>query len=140
MKESLAVANQFLSEDWMTAVREIREKYADQASPVPYKVKLNQIITDVPFGEGEVRLYVDTSDGTMQMEPGQLDDADVTLTTDYDTAKAIIVDQDQAVAMQAFMTGKVKVQGDMTKLMMMNATPPDEVAKQVAAEIKDATS
>jgi putative sterol carrier protein len=140
VKESLDVTHQFLSDEWMDAVREIRAKYADQAAPVPYKVKLNQVITSVPFGEGEFRLYVDTTDGSVQMEPGQLDDAEVTLTTDYDTAKSIIVDQDQAAAMQAFMSGKIKVQGDMTKLMMMNATPPDEIAKQVAAEIKGVTT
>jgi putative sterol carrier protein len=139
-KESLDVTHQFLSAEWMDAVREIRAKYADQAAPVPYKVKLNQVITGVPFGEGEVHLSVDTTDGTMNMQEGHLDDAEVTLTTDYDTAKAIIVDQDQAAAMQAFMSGKIKVQGDMTKLMMMNATPPDDVAKQVAAEIKEATA
>jgi putative sterol carrier protein len=140
VKESLDVTHQFLSDEWMDAVREIRAKHADEATPVPYKVKLNQVITGVPFGEGEVRLYVDTTDGRVQMEPGQLDDAEVTLTTDYDTAKSIIVDQDQAAAMQAFMSGKIKVQGDMTKLMMMNATPPDEIAKQIAAEIKGVTA
>jgi putative sterol carrier protein len=140
VKESLDVTHQFLSDEWMDAVREIRARHADQAAPVPYKVKLNQVITSVPFGEGEVRLYVDTTDGSVQMEPGQLDDAEVTLTTDYDTAKSIIVDQDQAAAMQAFMSGKIKVQGDMTKLMMMNATPPDEIAKQIAAEIKGVTT
>ena len=140
VKESLDVTHQFLSDEWMTAVREIREKYADRATPVPYKIKLNQVITDVPFGDGEVRLYVDTSDGTMSLEKGQLDDAEVTLTTDYDTARAVIVDQDQAAAMQAFMSGKIKVQGDMTKLMMMNATPQDDIAKQVAGEIKGVTA
>jgi putative sterol carrier protein len=140
VKESLDVTHQFLSDEWMDAVREIRARYADQAAPVPYKVKLNQVITSVPFGDGEVHLYVDTTDGSVHMERGQIDDAEVTLTTDYDTAKSIIVDQDQAAAMQAFMSGKIRVQGDMTKLMMMNATPPDDVAKQVAAEIKGVTT
>ncbi len=140
LKEPLDVTHQFLSEEWLGAVKEIREKYADQAPPVPYKIKLNQVVTGVPFGEGEVRLYVDTTDGTMVMEPGALDDAEVTLTTDYDTAKTVIVDQDQAAAMQAFMSGKIKVQGDMTKLMMMNAQPPDEIAKQVSTEIKEMTT
>jgi putative sterol carrier protein len=50
------------------------------------------------------------------------------------------VEQDQAAAMQAFMSGKIKVQGDMTKLMMMNAAPPDDLAKTVASEIKAITS
>ena len=42
--------------------------------------------------------------------------------------------------MQAFMAGKIKVEGDMTKLMLMNAAPPDDVARVVAAEIKEITS
>ena len=42
--------------------------------------------------------------------------------------------------MQAFMSGKIKVTGDMTKIMMMNAVQPDEVAKKVAAEIKEITA
>jgi putative sterol carrier protein len=134
------VAQQFLTDEWFGAVKDIRAKYADQAPPVPYKIKLNQVVTGAPFGEGEVRFYLDTNDGTIVMESGQLDDAEVTLTTDYDTAKVIIVDQDQAAAMQAFMSGKIKVQGDMTKLMMMNAQPPDEITKQVSAEIKEMTA
>ncbi len=130
---------QFLAPDWWEAAHAIRDKYADQASPVPYKIKMNQVITGVPFGEGEVRFHVDTSDGLMHMEPGPLDDAEVTITTDYDTARKILVEQDQAAAMQAFMSGKIKVQGDMTKLMMMQGAPPDETARAVAAEIKSIT-
>src|SRR4026209_443343 len=98
---------------------------------------MNQVITDVPFGDGDVKLYLDTSSGKLEMESGELETPDLTLTTDYDTAKKIFVDQDQAAGMQAFMSGKIKVQGDMTKLMMMNATPQDEEAKSVAAEIKE---
>jgi putative sterol carrier protein len=41
----------------------------------------------------------------------------VTLTTDYATARDVFVSGNQAAGMQAFMAGKVKVQGDMTKLM-----------------------
>ena len=42
--------------------------------------------------------------------------------------------------MQAFMSGKIKIQGDMTKLMAMQGAPPDEFAKKVAEEIKAITS
>jgi hypothetical protein len=130
---------QFLTPEWWEAVHAIRDKYADQASPVPYKIKLNQAITGAPFGDGEVRFHIDTTDGTMRMQPGALDDPEVTVTTDYETARKIIVEQDQAAAMQAFMSGKIKVQGDMTKLMMMQGAPPDETAKAVATEIKAIT-
>ena len=57
-------------------------------------------------------------DGKGEMGRGLVDDADVTLTTDYGTAKDVFGSGNQQAGMQAFMAGKVKVQGDMTKLMM----------------------
>jgi putative sterol carrier protein len=41
--------------------------------------------------------------------------------------------------MQAFMAGKIKVQGDMTKLMAMQSGAPDPTAQEVAGKIKDIT-
>jgi hypothetical protein len=133
------VPHQFLSDAWFDAVGEIRAKYEGQAPPMPAKVKMNQVVTDVPFGDGTVKIYIDTTSGEMELERGELEGADVTMTVDYLTAKALLVDQDQAVAMQAFMTGKIKVVGDITKLMAMNAAPPTELAMQVAGEIKQIT-
>jgi hypothetical protein len=130
----------FLTDEWFATVREIRNRYAQDAPPVPYKIRLNQVITDVPFGEGERRLHIDTSDGAMVMEVGELEDPDATLTTDYETAKKLLVEQDQAAAMQAFMAGKIKIQGDMTKLMAMQGSPASDVAKQIAEEIKGITT
>ena len=43
------------------------------------------------------------------------------MTVDYLTAKAIIVDGNPQAGMQAFMAGKIKVQGDMTKMMALQA-------------------
>ena len=94
----------------------------------------------MPFGDGERRIHIDTSDGSMVLDLGELENPDATITTDYDTAKKLLVDQDQAAAMQAFMSGKIKIQGDMTKLMAMQGAPVDEFAKKVAEEIKAITS
>ena len=129
----------FLTDDWMAAARELREKYADRMPDVTIDVKINQVITDVPFGEGTISAYIDSSDGNLDLELGELDEADVTLTTDYETAKSMIVDQDPAVVMQSFMAGKIKVQGDMTKLMAMQASGVDPIASEVAGRIKDIT-
>lgn len=130
----------FLSDDWMDAARAIREKYADDVPEVEADLKINQVVHDVPFREGTVESYLDTTSGAVVMELGSLDDADVTVTTDYETAKAIFVDQDPAVAMQAFMNGKVQVQGDMMKLMAMQTQlPTNEFSQRIAQEIKDIT-
>jgi putative sterol carrier protein len=135
------MSHPFLSPEWMEAAKAIREKYADQAAQITTSIRMNQVITDVPFGEGDVHLYLDTSSGALEMESGALDAPDLTLTTDYDTARKIFVDQDQAAGMQAFMAGKIKVQGDMMKMMAMQTSmPQDDIAKTIASEIKDITA
>jgi hypothetical protein len=135
------MTHQFLSDEWMAAAHEIRLKHADAVPPVTTLIRINQIITDVPFGEGEVRSYIDTSSGALVMELGELDTPDATVTTDYATAKALFVDGDQTVAMQAFMTGKIKVQGDMMKMMaLQTAVPSNEATEQIAGEIKAITA
>lgn len=135
------MSHQFLSEEWMTAAKAIREKYADQVPPVTVSIRMNQVITDVPFGEGTINAYLDTSSGALEMELGALETPDLTLTIDYATAKSVFVDQDQAAGMQAFMSGKIKVQGDMMKMMAMQTSMPnDEIAKTIAQEIKDITA
>ncbi len=135
------MTHEFLSDEWMEAVKSIRDKYADQAPPLAYKVKMNQVITGAPFdGGADILLFIDTTDGIMRMEKGELEDPEVTISTDWETARTIFVDQDQAAGMQAFMSGKIKVQGDMTKLMLMNAVPPDELTRTIAAEVKEITA
>ena len=135
------MSHQFLSEEWMAAAREIREKYKDEAPMITFSIKINQVVTDVPFGEGTVKSFMDTSSGEMVMDLGELPDADATVTTDYATAKAIFVNQDQAAGMQAFMSGKIKVVGDMMKVMgMQTAIPQTDITKIVAEEIKNITA
>jgi len=135
------MTHQFLSPEWMAAAKEIREKYADEAAKVTTSIRMNQVITEVPFGDGTVATYLDTSSGAVVMDLGELETPDLTVTTDYATARALFVEQDQAAGMQAFMAGKVKVQGDMMKMMAMQTSmPQDEVAKTIAQEIKDITA
>lgn len=135
------MAHPFLSDEWMAEAKAIREKYAGQTSAVTQTLKINQVVTGVPWGEGTVESYLDTSSGEVVMELGSLEDADVTVVTDYETAKAIFVEQDAAAGMQAFMTGKIQVQGDMMKLMAMQmALPSDDASRQIAEEIKAITA
>jgi putative sterol carrier protein len=129
----------FLSDEWMEAAKAVRDEYADQVSPPAHAIRMNQVVTDVPFGDGTINTYLDTSGGEAVMEKGELDTPDLTVTTDYATAKAITVDGDAQVAMQAFMQGKVKVQGDMSKLMLLQQAPTDPVQTEIQAKIQELT-
>src|SRR6187200_3131110 len=76
----------FLSDEWMQATQAIREKYESQLPPVTVSIRINQVITDVPFGEGTINAYVDTSSGAFVFDLGELDEPDAVMKTDYDTA------------------------------------------------------
>jgi putative sterol carrier protein len=130
-----------MSEEWMVDVRVIRAKYEGQTGTVAQSIRVNQIITDAPFADSTVKAFIDTSSGNVVMDLGELETPDVTVTMDYDTARKMFVEGDQAAAMQAFMGGKIKVQGDMMKMMaLQTAMPTDDATKAIAEEIKGITS
>ncbi len=131
----------FLSDEWIQAARDIRHKYADSVPTIEILIRINVVTTKVPFGNGSVSAYIDTSSGTLDMELGSLEGADLTITTEYEIARAVFVDQDPTASMQAFMSGRIKVEGDITRLMaMQTALPQSDDAAQVAAEIKAITA
>jgi hypothetical protein len=131
----------FLSDQWIQAVRDIRHKYADSVPTIEILIRINIVTTKVPFGDGTVSAYFDTSSGVLDMELGLLEAADLTITTEYEIARSVFVDQDPTASMQAFMSGRIKVEGDITRLMaMQTALPQTDEAIQVAAEIKAITA
>ena len=129
----------FLSPQWVEAAKTIREDYRGKIPATAHVMRLNQVITEVPFGDGTINAHVDTTTGELEMELGHLDGPDLQVTLDYATAKAIFVEGNPQAGMQAFMAGKIKVEGDVTKLMAMQATPPDPGTLELAGRIKDIT-
>ena len=105
----------FLSDDWFTAAREIVDAQELEIPPHA-ELTMNLVVTDTPFGEDRL-LHIGAKDGHADWGPGHAADADLTLTTDYVTARDIFISGNPQAGMQAFMEGKVKVQGDLTKLM-----------------------
>jgi putative sterol carrier protein len=136
----------FLSDEWITEARNIRAEFptppaGDEAAA--NAVRMNQVITDVPFGSGKLDAHLDTSSGALEMETGHLEHPDVTVTLDYETAKAIFVDGTLEAGMKAFMDGKVRVQGDMAKLIaaLQQLAPPDpDAVDQAQRRIREITA
>jgi putative sterol carrier protein len=132
--------HEFLSEEWIVAAEEVREQYAGKATTAPPPMRMNIVITEVPFGEGSMDAHIDTTGGEMSLDVGHLDDPELTVTVDYGTAKSIFIEQDQQAAMQAFMGGKIKVQGDLTKMLAMQTASVDPAQAEMAAKIADITA
>jgi hypothetical protein len=110
---------QFLSDEWFVAVDQLVEEHGAEA-PGAADVVMNLTVTDTPFGP-ERRLHLGLRGGRAHWGVGPVDDADLSISTDYATAKDVFVSGDPASGMQAFMSGKVRVQGDMAKLMAAQA-------------------
>lgn len=126
---------QFLSDEWLEQTRSIREEYKDQVPEVPVSIRMNQVISEVPFGDGVIHAHVDTSEGFLDIETGHIDSPDLTITLTYATAKAILVDADASAAMNAFLSGKIKVDGDITKLISLQTAGAGAAANPAAAEV-----
>jgi len=131
----------FLSDEWLDEARKIREEYAGKTPPIAHSVKMNLVVTSVPFSDDDINAHMDTSSGELELDTGHLDAADLKVTVDYDTAKAILIEGNPQAGMQAFMAGKVRVEGDMAKLMMLQSQPAaqDPNAAEMAAKLRDIT-
>jgi hypothetical protein len=134
----------FLSVSWIEAARAIYAEHRSEAPAVAVPLKANLIITDVPFGEDPLKAHLDTSSGELELDLGHVEGADVTLTLEYATAKAQIVSNDQAAVVQAFMSGRIKIEGDMMKVMALAAggigsDDGEALARRVAADLQAIT-
>jgi hypothetical protein len=131
----------FLSDEWVAEARRIREELSGSAPGGGPTVRVNLVVTDVPFGQGTLDAHLDTSSGEVDVEAGHLADADVTLTLEYLTAKGILVEGNPQIALQAYMAGKIRVDGDLTKLMALQAlmVNPDPTAVAIARRVRDMT-
>ncbi len=102
----------FLSEEWFTEVEKLRAE-----APGPPEgsgdLVLNIVVTGGPDGDREVHM------AGGEFGQGLKDGAPTKLTVPYEVAKDIFIEGNQAAGMQAFMSGQIQVEGDMSKLMAM---------------------
>ncbi len=129
----------FLSPEWIDEAKKIREEYRGKTQSITHAVRMNQVITEVPFGDGVLESHIDSTSGELELELGHLSDPDLKVTMDYMTAKALLVEGNPQAGMQAFMSGRIKVEGDMTKLLAMQSTPPDATSLEIAGRIRAIT-
>lgn len=130
----------FLSDDWITAARELGSEYKNSMGPPPDDVKLNVIVTEIPHRDDDLHGHIDTTSGTLMIERGHLDNPKLLLTIDYETARSAFVTRDQAALMQAFFAGKIYVEGDATQLMMLQVQDPGPDATELVHRLDALTA
>src|ERR1700733_7944797 len=127
---------EFLSDDWLGEARAIRAEFDGKGETIEHSIRINLVVNEVPFGGGTLDAHADTSSGSLVLDIGHIDPVDLTVTIGYEIAKAILVEGDPNAGLQAFMQGKIKVEGDISKLMALQTMTPDPVAAEIGARIQ----
>lgn len=130
----------FLTDGWIDAARVLRDEYEDRIPASPIEVKVNVVVTDSPHHDGEIHGKIDSSEGEIMIDKGHLDDPELTLTVDYETALAAFVTRDPQAVMQAFLGGKILIEGDASKLMLLQAQPPTDDAVEMYEKLDALTA
>ncbi|MDQ1502569.1 MAG: hypothetical protein QOD57_296 [Actinomycetota bacterium] len=100
----------FLSDAWFDAVESLRDK-APAAPEEVADLAVNMVVIGGPDGDRTLHF----AEG--RFDRGLVDGAPTTVTVPHRVARAMLVDLDPQVAITAFMTGEIRVEGDFTKLM-----------------------
>jgi putative sterol carrier protein len=123
--------SKWLTEAWLAETREMAESQPERPGA---SAKIQYVVTGGP--DGEVRYFWDLENGKLlKSELGELPEPDVTMTQTYDDAMKI--QKGELDPNAAFMQGRIKVAGNMAKLMSLmpltNAPEYKELQKQIQA-------
>ena len=103
----------YLSQEWLDEGRKLAE---DQPVRPGATARIQYVTTGSP--DGDVEYYWVLEDGKLlDSQLGKIDDSDFTITMSYDDAKKVQLGELDANA--AFMQGRMKVSGNMAKLMSL---------------------
>jgi hypothetical protein len=124
----------FLSDEWFTKVDELVAGAGDLKIPPEMKAVEVNITVNAPGGD--VKLFMKDGLFTRGHQPG----VTTTLTLDAEVARRIFVDGDTAAGVQAFLEGKIVVDGDLAKVVAMQTVEPSEPQKQLTKKIASITA
>jgi hypothetical protein len=116
----------FLSDDWFDAVDGLRDEMPEPPAAAK-DLTINIVVAGGPEGDREIHM------AGGRFERGLAADAPTKLTVPFDVARSMFIEGNQQAGMQAFMSGQIKVEGDMSKLMAMQAgggPTPEQIAIQ----------
>jgi putative sterol carrier protein len=121
--------SKWLSQEWLDESKQLGESQPERPGA---SANMQYVITGGP--DGEVKYYWKLENGKLlESQLGDLPDADITMTMTYDDAMKI--QKAELDANAAFMQGRIKVGGNMAKLMALmpltNAPEYKELQQQI---------
>lgn len=124
----------FLTDDWFATVETLTAQAGDlNLAPALANLAINLVVTEAA---GNTELSLDGG----AIKKGLSPNAKTTLNMDAETLRKVFLEFDMAAAMQAFMTGKIKVQGDMSQLMALQTAKPSAEQKDLFKKVLEQTA
>ena len=123
----------YLSQEWLDEGRALA---ASQPERPGASAKMQYVVTGGP--EGDIKYYWVLDNGKLlESHLGEIADADFTLTLTYDDS--VKVAQGELDANAAFMQGRMKVAGNMGKLMQLMPLTNSPEYKKLQEQIREIT-
>jgi hypothetical protein len=123
------VAHPFMSNAWFDAILKIRDEVGEiPVNQAIQDIVINLVVTDGPDGDQEMHMKAGS------FERGLAENAPTKLTIPYEIARNLFVERDQQVAVEAFMAGQIRIEGDMGPLIKLQLPREDSPESR---ELKD---
>ncbi|MCD6060205.1 MAG: sterol transfer family protein [Moraxellaceae bacterium] len=124
----------FLSDEWFAKVSELTAAAGNlNVPPALSGLALNLTATGSPAGN------VDMCLNGGHFEKGHNASAPTKLTLPADLLRRIFLEGDASAGMQGFMSGQIKVEGDMSKLMALQSARPSAEQKELFKKVLEIT-
>jgi hypothetical protein len=121
--------HEFLSEAWFAKVDELIAAAGDLRIPPEMKAALVNVTVTSPRGATQLTM----KDGLFVR--GHDAGAHASITISDTLARRILLEADAAAGVQAFLSGEMKVEGDLAKLVAMQTVEPSEPQKKLTRQI-----
>ena len=123
----------WLTQEWLDEQKRLAEGQPERPGAT---ARMQYVVTEAP--EGDIRYYWVLENGKLlESRLGELSDAEVTLTVTYEDAMSI--QKGELDANAAFMQGRIKVTGNMAKLMALLPITNSPEYKQFQEELREDT-
>jgi putative sterol carrier protein len=119
----------YLSQEWIDAYNAAMADDAVRGAVKGKSATIQMVVSDAPTG-GEVHYWLRIADGDVTAGLGDLDGAEVTIRQSYETSAQ--VNRGELDGQKAFTQGKVKIVGQMMKMMQLRG-PLAQVQTALAA-------
>jgi putative sterol carrier protein len=124
----------FLTDKWFEEV----EKMGNEAGELNLPPALENMVINLKVTDGDEVIESHFANGLLHK--GLNAEATTTLLLDRNTLQSIITDFDMNEIMGAFMSGKIRVEGDMSQLMALQTARPSDEQKALFKDIKSMTT